>query len=162
MVQALLGLDLGTSAVKALVVVEDGQVLGRGSAEHPMSQPFPGAAEQNPDDWWCAITDASRQAVARANHPQIQAIGLSGQMHGTVLINGSGRHVMPAIIWADTRADAEVQQITSKIGAERLIQIAGSSIATGFQAATVKWIQANCPEQWRSVATVLLPKDYLR
>jgi xylulokinase len=162
MTRALLGIDLGTSAVKALIVDEGGRVLGRGSAEYPISRPFAGAAEQNPADWWRATKDAVRQALAALGAAQIEAIGLTGQMHGTVLLDGIGEPVMPAIIWADTRADVEVREITASVGAERLIQIAGSPLATGFQAATVKWVQAKNPDRLRSVAKVLLPKDYLR
>ena len=162
MAKALLGLDLGTSAVKALIVDDRGRVLGRGGAEHPISQPAPGAAEQNPDDWWRATKTAVQRALVEANSVQVAAIGLTGQMHGTVLLDAGGNPVMPAITWADTRADLEVKEITSQIGANRLIQLAGSPLATGFQAATVKWVQSNRSDRWSSVARVLLPKDYLR
>jgi xylulokinase len=159
---ALLGLDLGTSAVKALICDDRGHVLGRGAAEHPISQPFPGAAEQDPDDWWNAAVTAVKQALSEYGGNDIAAIGLTGQMHGTVLLDKENALVMPAIIWADTRSSSEVREISSAIGKQRLIQIAGSPLATGFQAATVKWVQANSPENWHHVEKVLLPKDYLR
>jgi xylulokinase len=160
--RALLGIDLGTSAVKAVVVDEEGQVRGRGGAEHPITYPTAGAAEQNPEDWWTATITAVQQAVAQASGFRITAIGLTGQMHGTVLLNRDGGLVLPAIIWADTRADTEVREFTARVGAERLIQIAGSPVAAGFQATTVLWVQKRLADEWRSVATVLLPKDYLR
>jgi xylulokinase len=162
MTTGMLGIDLGTSAVKALIVNESGQTLGRGSAEHPTSHPVPGSAKQNPDDWWRAAISCARQAVIQAGRVEITAVGLTGQMHGTVLLDSSGEPVMPAVIWADTRTGAEVKEITSRVGAARLIEIAGSPVATGFQAATVRWIQINHSERWSTVAKVLLPKDYLR
>jgi xylulokinase len=162
MTEGLLGLDLGTSAVKALIVDKTGRVLGRGNAEHPIVHPVPGAAEQHPDDWWSATISAVRQARSEAEGVQIVAIGLTGQMHGAVLLEAKGEPVMPAIIWADARAGVEVKEFTSRVGAARLIQIAGSPIATGFQSATVRWVQKHHPDQWRLVEKVLLPKDYLR
>jgi xylulokinase len=159
---APLGLDLGTTAVKALICDAQGRVLGRGAAEHPISQSFPGAAEQDPEDWWTAAVLAVKQALSAYGGNEIAAIGLTGQMHGTVLLDNENSPVMPAIIWADTRSSSEVREITSLIGVQRLIEIAGSPLATGFQAGTVKWVQNNFPDKWRQVKKVLLPKDYLR
>src|SRR4051794_9775785 len=121
--QALLGLDLGTSAVKALICDEQGHMLGRGEAEHPIHHPKPGAAEQDPHAWWQATRSAISQAVAAAGAPEIAAIGLTGQMHGTVLLDRDGVPVRPAIIWADSRSADQVQEITSRVGGERLIEI---------------------------------------
>ncbi len=160
--RALLGLDLGTSSVKALICDENGHLLGRGEAEHPILRPALGAAEQDPEAWWRATKIAIAKAVAQANRTDITAIGLTGQMHGTVLLERDGTPVLPAIIWADSRSSAQVQEITSIVGAQRLIQITGSPLATGFQAATLKWVQANHPKEWQAIGCVLLPKDYLR
>ncbi|MFL5759280.1 MAG: xylulokinase [Thermomicrobiales bacterium] len=162
MEEALLGLDLGTSAVKALICDERGRVLGRGHAEHPINRPVPGAAEQDPEDWWQAVKVATWQALAGRGSSKIAAIGLTGQMHGTILLDRHDRPVLPAIIWADARSRAEVEAITATIGSPRLIQITGSPLATGFQAATVKWVQRNYAQKWPSVRRILLPKDYLR
>lgn len=161
---SLLGIDLGTSSVKALLVKASGQVIGLGSAEYHIHHPQPGYAEQNPEDWWQATVAAVRQAVksAEGDLSSITAIGLSGQMHGTVLLNGSLELLAPAVIWPDQRSHDQVQEITRLVGAERLVQITGSPLATGFQAATIRWVQQHRPEQWHAVKIILTPKDYLR
>lgn len=158
----LLGVDLGTSSVKAVVVARDGSVVGSGTAEYPILHPQPGFAEQDPEAWWQAAGAAVRAAMAAAHSPAIAAIGLSGQMHGAVLLDRHDRPLANAVIWPDQRSSAEVQEITRKVGAELLYSIAGSPVSTGFQAATVRWFQTHAPELWRQVRSVLLPKDYLR
>ncbi|MGQ9500802.1 MAG: xylulokinase [Anaerolineae bacterium] len=158
----LLGIDLGTSSVKALVVDREGHTRGIGSAEYPVLMPQPDCAEQDPEMWWQSTAMAVRQAIAAVRHHEIAAIGLSGQMHGTVLLNEDGRPLAPAIIWPDRRSQAQVREITEQIGAERLIELTGSPIATGFQAATLRWVQQALPKVWRQVRHILLPKDYLR
>jgi len=160
----LLGVDLGTSSVKVLLATETGQVLGRGSAEYPIHHPRPGWAEQDPDDWWRATVAAVRQALAsvQGTPVSISAVGLSGQMHGTVLLGTAGQLLAPAVIWPDQRSRRQVQEITGLIGAERLIELTGSPVATGFQAATVRWVQQERPDLWRRTHSILLPKDYLR
>lgn len=159
---ALMGIDLGTGSVKVIVVDESGQTIGNGAAEHPLHHSRQGWSEQHPDDWWRATVAAVSQATAAAGQPRIDAIGLSGQMHGAVLLDEHRIPLRPAIIWADTRSGAEVVEITQNVGAERLIEIAGSPVAAGFQAASVAWIQRHEPELWRRVRTILLPKDWLR
>lgn len=160
--QHLLSIDLGTSSVKVLLVTEEGQVIGRGMAEYPILRPGPDRAEQDPEAWWQATATAVRQALAGAGSGRsIAAIGLSGQMHGTVLLGEQGL-LRPAIIWPDQRSRRQVQEITRLVGPERLIEIGGSPVATGFQAATVRWLQQEEPDLWRRVRSILLPKDYLR
>ncbi len=156
-----LGIDLGTGAVKAVVTDAQGRVQSVGSAEHPTSHPRPGFAEQEPERWWEATVRAVREAVARAAGYEIAAIGLSGQMHGTVLLDSADRPFRPAVIWADTRSAAQVERLTAEIGKERLIEIAGSPLAAGFQAATIRWFQDEQPDVWRHVRRIALPKDYL-
>jgi xylulokinase len=104
MAGGFLGIDLGTGSVTMLVVAGDGSVLGRGSAQYPIHQPAPGYAEPDPDDWWRSTVLAVREAVAAAGRVPIAAIGLSGQIHGTVLTGEDGESIGPAIIWADTRS----------------------------------------------------------
>ena len=157
------GIDLGTSSVKALVVAETGTVIARGSAEYPVDSPRPGFAEQDPAMWWRATALAVRQALAAVASPgTMVAIGLTGQMHGTVLLGARHEVLGPAVIWADQRSAVQVREITEMIGAARLIAITGSLLATGFQAATLRWLQQARPELWQQVRAVLLPKDYLR
>ena len=157
----LLGIDLGTSSVKTLLVAPTGEVLGAGAVEYPILQPQPTFAEQNPDDWWQATVQAVRQARAQCD-VHVGAIGLSGQMHGTVLLDAHDRPLAPAVIWPDQRSARQVEEITSLVGAERLYRIAGSPVSTGFQAATVRWFQQERPAIWQQTRTILLPKDYLR
>ena len=160
----ILGVDLGTSSVKVLLATETGRVLGQGSAEYPIHRPHPGWAEQDPDDWWQATVTAVRRALAsvEGSSVSVSAIGLSGQMHGTVLLGQAGQLLVPAVIWPDQRSARQVQEITDLIGAERLIELTGSPVATGFQAATVCWVQQERPGLWEQTRIVLLPKDYLR
>lgn len=158
----LLGIDLGTSAVKAVLSTVDGAVVAAAFAEYPLDQPQPDRAEQSPDLWFRAAAGAVREVLARAPHVQIAAIGLSGQMHGTVLLDDAGQPLTPAIIWPDRRSAEQVKEITARVGAARLYAITGSPVATGFQAATVCWVQQHAPELWPQVKMILLPKDYLR
>ena len=157
-----LGIDLGTSSVKALLVDQVGTLLGTGVATYPVQRPRPGYAEQDPDEWWRATAVATRQAIAAAGSPTITAVGMTGQMHGTVLLGRDGHPLAPAIIWMDQRSSREVSDLTAAIGAAQLIEITGSPLATGFQAATLQWLQQASPAVWSHVDRVLLPKDELR
>jgi xylulokinase len=158
-----LGIDLGTSAAKAVLVATDGAVVATGVASYPILRPQPDRAEQDPDAWLRATRDAVHRALAQSvAEPRVVAIGLSGQMHGTVLLDSEGEVLASAIIWPDRRSVRQVQEITELVGAQRLIERAGSPVATGFQAATLRWIQQEEPDLWRKVRTVFLPKDYLR
>jgi len=160
----LLGIDLGTSAVKAMLISPDGRVAGIGSAEYAISRPRPDRAEQSPDDWWAATARAVRLAMDKAGGTKqaVLAIGLSGQMHGTVLLDRAYRLLDQAIIWPDRRSADQVKEIGRRVGTERLIQISGSPAATGFQAATILWLQQEKPDLWRKSKFILTPKDYLR
>jgi xylulokinase len=163
----LLGIDLGTSSVKALLIDVGGRVVGMGAAEYPIHHPQPDHAEQSPDEWWAATIAAVHQAVGAEDAARIAAIGISGQMHGTVLLSaldGSPelQPLHPAVIWPDQRSRVQVQEITQLVGAERLIELTGSPLATGFMAATLRWFQQERPSLWARAQTALLPKDYLR
>jgi xylulokinase len=157
----LLGVDLGTSSVKAVVVREDGALLGVGSREYPILTPELNWAEQNPQTWWEATIYAVQQAVSQAG-VSVSAIGLSGQMHGTVLIDGQGAPLGNAIIWPDQRSAAEVNEMTAQIGSERLASIAGTAPATGFMASTLLWLKHHDTKRVEQAKICLLPKDYIR
>ncbi len=157
-----LGLDLGTSSLKALVVDAAGRTLGTGSAPYPIVRPASDRAEQDPEAWWRAAAVATRAALAAAGRGPVAAIGLTGQMHGTVLLGDDDRPLAPAVIWMDRRAAAEVADLTEEVGRERLVELAGSPLAVGFQAATIRWLTRHRPDLWAATRTVLLPKDWLR
>lgn len=159
----LLAIDLGTSSVKVIITDEHGSILSRASIDFPMLQPLPGWVEQSADDWWQASITAIQQALHKLNTVlRIDAIGLSGQMHGTVLLDDAGLPLRNAIIWPDRRSSDQVDEIHRRVGPERMIEITGSIAATGFQAASLVWIQQNEPHLWKKTRRVLLPKDYLR
>jgi len=160
----LLGIDVGTSSAKAVLLTTSGQVVGRGRSSYPVHRPRAGWSEQAPEAWWGGVVEAVQmagQGCANASH-QVAAIGLSGQMHGTVLLDRRGTPLAPAVIWPDTRSGAQVREIEDIVGRERLLGLTGSVPATGFQAATVRWVQQNEPCLWADTHLVLLPKDYVR
>lgn len=166
--QALLGIDLGTTGVKAaLFAADDGSTLASAFVDYPLYHPRPGWAEQNPAEWWQATISAIRACLAGGAQQGVQAadvrgVGLSGQMHGVVLL-GAGREVLrPCIIWADQRSEAQCRWITERVGAERLIELVSNPALPGFSAPKLQWIRDNEPEIFARARTMLLPKDYIR
>lgn len=159
---SLLGIDLGTSSVKVIVGGLNGHVAVSVTSEYPIQHPQPLHAEQDPNAWWDACVTAVREALGAIPDGEIAAIGLSGQMHGVVMLDRDLRLVAPAIIWPDQRSQRQVQEITERMGAERLYAITGSPLSTGFLAASVRWVQQEAPSKWAQVQMLLLPKDYLR
>ena len=163
MTEAFLGIDLGTSSVKALVVDLDGIVRGTGSAEYPVMRPQPGWAEQDPEAWWQATCTAVHQAVGWSGAGvSIGGVGFSGQMHGAVFLGENERVLTPAVIWADQRSARQAADVTAKVGAQRLIEIAGSPLATGFMAATAAWMREEGASIWWRTKRLLSPKDEIR
>lgn len=163
MSEAFLGIDLGTSSVKALVVDLDGTVRGNGSAEYPVLRPQPGWAEQDPDTWWEATSTAVQQAVGwSGTGVSISGVGFSGQMHGAVFLGENERVLSSAVIWADQRSSRQASEVTAKIGAKRLIEIAGSPLVTGFMAATAVWMREERASIWWRTKRLLSPKDEIR
>ncbi len=160
---ALLGIDLGTSSVKVILTSLSGRILAASSREYPITHPAPGHAEQDPAHWWQATVSAVHSAIGKADRAvDILAVGLSGQMHGTVMMDSHGRPLAPAIIWPDQRSSRQVDEITRRIGHDHLIDITGSPVATGFLAASALWIEEEQPDLWDNVCQLLLPKDYIR
>lgn len=159
-----MGIDLGTSGIKALLLREDGICCGSGYSSYSISIPKPGYAEQNPKVWWNGLKSALSSALKTGNVPSsdIKGIGLSGQMHGTLLLEKSGKPLYPAIIWCDQRSAQQVQEIYDKLGKEKLGEYAQNPIAVGFQAASVLWMKENEPEIYSQAHHILLPKDYIR
>ncbi len=160
--EAFLGIDLGTSAVKAIVVGTDGRVRGTGSAGYPILRPRPGWAEQDPETWWQAVCAAVQQAVGWSGTSTIAGVGFSGQMHGAVFLGEAEKPLMPAIIWADQRSTRQAEEITERVGRQRLIEIAGSPLVTGFMAATAVWMREERSSVWWRTRRILSPKDEIR
>ena len=153
----LVGLDVGTTGVKALALSPEGDVLARAEESYELSTPHPGWAEQDPEDWWRA---AERALDALGGEPA--AIGLSGQMHGLVVLDDRDRVLRPAILWNDQRTEAECVEIEERVGLARLIQLTGNRALTGFTAPKLLWLRRHEPTTYAQVAHVLLPKDYVR
>lgn len=162
---ALLGLDVGTGGSRATIVAADGAVTATAAEPHAaFDSPRTGWAEQNPADWWRASQAAVRAVLAagRTAPRDIRAVGLSGQMHGAVLLDEAGAVVRPAVIWCDQRTGAQCRRLTDEVGAARLIELVGNPAVTGFTLPKLLWVRDEEPAQWARVRTVLLPKDYVR
>jgi xylulokinase len=155
MTEALVGLDVGTTGVKAVAISPDGSVLASTSEEYPLSTPRPGWAEQDPEDWW-------RAAQACLERLPVGPIGLSGQMHGLVVLDADDRVLRPAILWNDQRTGAECAEIEARVGLERLIELTGNRALTGFTAPKLLWLRRHEPDTYARIRHVLLPKDYVR
>jgi xylulokinase len=160
----LLGTDIGTSGTKTVLFDERGNTVASATWEYPLYQPQAGWAEQEPADWWKAAYGSIAEAVKKSgvNPRDIKGLGLSGQMHGMVLLDAADNVLRPAIIWCDQRTQAECDEITAKIGAARLIEITANPALTGFTASKVMWVKNHQPEIYEKTRRVLLPKDYIR
>jgi xylulokinase len=160
----VLGIDVSTTATKAILVDGDGTVRGTGTAEYGLSTPHPLWSEQDPALWWSATRDAIPRALAAAGATgdDVEAVGLTGQMHGAVLLDAGGAVIRPAILWNDQRTGAECDEIRARVGTERLIEITGNDALTGFTAPKLLWVRNHEPDAFRRIARVLLPKDEVR
>ncbi|MCL1593807.1 MAG: xylulokinase [Actinomycetia bacterium] len=159
-----LGIDSSTTATKALLMDADGAVVVVGRSEYGYETPHPLWAEQAPDLWWDATRTAVREALGSAGiaGTEIAAIGLTGQMHGLILLDESGDVARPAILWNDQRTEAECDEIRHLVGRQRLIDVTGNDALTGFTAPKILWVRNHEPEVFERSSTMLLPKDYVR
>lgn len=159
-----LGIDLGTSAVKCILVDEQGAVRGSAAVEYPLLQPEPGWAEQHPEDWWNASAETIQALLAQTgvSGEEVRGIGLSGQMHGSVFLDEQQNVIRPALLWCDQRTSAECEWIEQTIGAEKLGELTGNRALTGFTAPKAIWLRKHEPEHYSRVRHLLLPKDYVR
>jgi xylulokinase len=151
------GIDIGTTGVKALALDETGTIVARAEEAYPLSIPQPGWSEQEPEQWWAAT-----QRALDALDVAPTAIGLSGQMHGLVVLDDGDRVLRPAILWNDQRTAAECAEIEERVGLERLIALTGNRALTGFTAPKLLWLRRHEPDTFARIAHVLLPKDYIR
>ncbi|MBZ0309729.1 MAG: xylulokinase, partial [Anaerolineae bacterium] len=157
-----LGLDISTTGAKALLIDESGKVAASHTSPQPISTPKPLWSEQNPADWWEGMTASIREVLKQVPADQIAAIGLTGQMHGLVCLDDTGRVLRPAILWNDQRTQAECEYITETIGEKRLIELTGNRALTGFTAPKIIWVRQHEPDVYAKIAHILLPKDYIR
>ena len=160
----LIGIDLGTSGTKTVLFDQDGNVVGSATVEYPLYQPQNGWAEQDPADWWNAAAATIRRVMDESGvAPEaVKGVGLSGQMHGLVMLDEAGEPLRKSIIWCDGRTSRECAEITERVGRQRLIEITANPALTGFTAGKILWVRRNEPELYEKCRHILLPKDYIR
>ena len=160
----MIGVDVGTTGSKALLVSEDGRVVASVTTEYPMYTPYPLWAEQDPIDWWAATTSSIRGVMEKGGvePADVVGVGLTGQMHGLVLLDGQGDVLRRCIMWNDQRTAAQCAEITQKVGLDNLLRYTGNPVLPGFTAPKILWVAQNEPDVYKQVAAVLLPKDYVR
>ena len=160
----LVGVDIGTSGTKTVLFDEMGNTVASHTEEYPLYQPKIGWAEQEPDDWWYATHTGIKAVLDKSgvDSADVKGVGLSGQMHGLVLIDKEGKVLRKSIIWCDQRTTAEADELTALVGRERLVDITGNPALTGFTATKILWVKNNQPEIYEKAYKILLPKDYIR
>ncbi len=159
-----LGIDTSTTSSKALIIDERGEVIAVASSPHTLQNPKPLWSEQNPLEWWEAVSASIRSVLEKAgiSGDRIAAVGLTGQMHGLVLLDDAGNVLRPAILWNDQRTQSQCDEIHQRVGKEKFIQITGNVALTGFTAPKILWVKENEPDVYAKAKHVLLPKDYVR
>jgi xylulokinase len=165
MATKVLGIDVGTGGTRAVLLDQAGRVLGAATAEHAeMASPHLGWAEQDPRDWWRAARVAIEECLTAAGvtGAEVSAVGLSGQMHGLVLVDAAGDVVRPALLWCDQRTEEECREITERVGVKRLIELVANPALTGFTLPKIWWVRKHEPALWSRVRSIMLPKDYVR
>jgi xylulokinase len=164
MTEYLLGIDVGTTGSKALLVDANGTITASATTEYPMFTPQPLWSEQNPADWWSATVTSIQQVLQQSgvNANQVAGVGLTGQMHGLVLLDAEGEVLRPCILWNDQRTAAQCAAITQQVGAQNVLRLTGNPVLPGFTAPKIAWVQEHEPDVYARAAKVLLPKDYAR
>src|SRR6202789_2035908 len=162
-----LGIDVGTGGTRALLIDRSGKVLASHSAEHaPIHSEHVGWAEQDPEDWWRAaqeaIAGALKAAIADGHTASVEAVGLTGQMHGCVMLDAAGQVLRPALIWCDQRTQPQCDWLTETIGYERLIELTANPALPNFTLTKLLWVREHQPEIFAKIAHVLCPKDFVR
>src|SRR4026207_2552945 len=159
-----LGIDTSTTSSKALLIDEQGNVIAVASNPHTLQTPKPLWSEQDPHEWWEAVSASIKSVLERAGigGDGVGAVGLTGQMHGLVLLDEAGNVLRPAILWNDQRTQSQCDEIHQLIGKEKFISITGNVALTGFTAPKILWVKENEPEVYAKARHVLLPKDYIR
>lgn len=160
----LLGMDIGTSSTRAIIIDENGKLAASATCEYPLITPKPGWAEQNPEDWWEASVKVIRQVIkdSQISPEDIAGVGPSGQMHGSVFIDSRGNVIRPAILWCDQRTQAQCDEIYDIFGYENYIKLSYNKALTGFTVPKILWLRENEPQNYKKIYKLLLPKDYIR
>ena len=156
-----IGIDLGTSAVKLLLVSGEGEILNTVTKEYPLSFPHPGWSEQNPEDWVKGMKEGLKELLEGFDPSKVSGIGCGGQMHGLVVLDEKDEVIRPAILWNDGRTQEETDRLNNEIGKERLSELTGNIAFAGFTAPKILWLKKHEPENFEKVRRVMLPKDYL-
>ncbi len=156
-----IGADLGTSALKLLLVDTDGKIIKTVTKEYDVFYPHPGWSEQNPDDWWNAFCLGTKDLLCDIDSSEIAGIGVGGQMHGLVILDENDNIIRPAILWNDGRTDKETSYLNSVIGKEKLSELTANIAFAGFTAPKILWVKSNEPENFKKISKVMLPKDYI-
>ena len=156
-----IGIDLGTSAVKLLLVDETGNILNSISKEYPLYFPKPGWSQQDPEDWKKAVKEGLKELLKGYDPKKVRAIGAGGQMHGLVILDEQDEVIRPAILWNDGRTDKEMVYLNEVIGVEKLSQYTANMAFAGFTAPKILWVKNNEPENFKKIARIMLPKDYI-
>jgi len=158
----LLGIDIGTSGTKAIAVDESGTLIASASVTYELLTPRPLWAEQRPRDWWAATCEVCQAIAAQVGAENISSIGLSGQMHGLVMLDDGGQVLRDAILWCDQRTQAQCDEITARVGKETLVRETANPVLTGFTAPKILWVREHEPQIAERARMHLLPKDYIR
>ena len=156
-----IGVDLGTSAVKLLLMEGNGKICNIVSNEYPLSFPQPGWSEQKPEDWWDAVVDGIKKLVDGFDASEVAGISFGGQMHGLVILDENDNVIRPAILWNDGRTTKQVDYLNNEIGKEKLSEYTANIAFAGFTAPKILWVKENEPENFAKIAKIMLPKDYI-
>lgn len=156
-----IGIDLGTSSVKIIVINETGEIISSASKEYPIFYPQPLWSEQNPDDWWNKTLEGLEEAIQKVDRKQVKAIAMSGQMHGLVILDEKDNVIRPAILWNDQRTEKECLYLNEEIGREKISKWTGNIAIPGFTAPKILWVKNNEPENFKRIKKIMLPKDYI-
>ncbi len=156
-----IGVDLGTSAVKLLLMEADGTIKNIVSKEYPLSFPNPGWSEQNPEDWWNAVTAGIKELTDGFDASQVAGVSFGGQMHGLVILDKDDTVIRPAILWNDGRTTKETNYLNDVIGKEKLSEYTANIAFAGFTAPKILWVKENEPENFEKIEKIMLPKDYI-
>lgn len=156
-----IGVDLGTSAVKLLLMEESGKICGSVSREYPLYFPQPGWSEQKPEDWWSAVCDGIKELIAGIDGKEVGGISFGGQMHGLVILDENDEVIRPAILWNDGRTQKQVDYLNNVIGKDKLSEYTANIAFAGFTAPKILWVKENEPENFARIRKIMLPKDYI-